>query len=549
LSSLQVPHAAKLPRGYLWRNWVRGYNKGRLEEPSGGQGAPGGQGAWTKAKKGPRSKGKAPQQATAAATAAAAALGGASTSGGAGSSSSSSSQDPLQDIWEMPRRQRQEYTRAWREQLREQWAEELDELLQRVQRLQQEARSLEQGAWEALIGSARVVGCTTTGAALHKQLLQGSNAPRVVMVEEAAEILEAHVLTSLSPRTRHLVMIGDHKQLRPKVECYELSVQVSGRLSGREAEAGVVGHSGCNRSFVCHSWPYVSVSWCVHVHFALYAGLLVCGAAKPTCSNAHGLHQQHRAGKMCTPLPCASESCKNHASRSYLCCGTCWHLVSWQLASVATVFLRHGNIAWVESSVDMPCAFSHTLTAHGTDPLRSNINVLPIVPLQARKGHELNVSLFERLVLAGYPHASLAVQHRMHPEVSALIKHTYPALKDHPKVAAHPPVKGLGSKLVFIDHRHPELQEENGSKAVWGSGVLGTETQSKINRHEVGMSVAVVRFLLQQGYAAGQLVVLTPYLGQLQELNHELSRQNLQVRGKQRMQHICRAAVAWACSR
>lgn len=31
---------------------------------------------------------------------------------------------------------------------------------------------------------------------------------RVVMVEEAAEILEAHVLTSLSPETKHLIMIG-----------------------------------------------------------------------------------------------------------------------------------------------------------------------------------------------------------------------------------------------------------------------------------------------------------------------------------------------------
>jgi len=31
---------------------------------------------------------------------------------------------------------------------------------------------------------------------------------RVVMVEEAGEILEAHVLTSLGPNTQHLIMIG-----------------------------------------------------------------------------------------------------------------------------------------------------------------------------------------------------------------------------------------------------------------------------------------------------------------------------------------------------
>jgi hypothetical protein len=56
--------------------------------------------------------------------------------------------------------------------------------------------------------------------------VQGPSAPRVVMVEEAAEVLEAHVLTSLRDNAQHLIMIGDYKQLRPKVECYELSVQV-----------------------------------------------------------------------------------------------------------------------------------------------------------------------------------------------------------------------------------------------------------------------------------------------------------------------------------
>lgn len=35
-------------------------------------------------------------------------------------------------------------------------------------------------------------------------------AHRVVMVEEAGEILEAHVLTSLGPNTEHLIMIGEH---------------------------------------------------------------------------------------------------------------------------------------------------------------------------------------------------------------------------------------------------------------------------------------------------------------------------------------------------
>jgi superfamily I DNA and/or RNA helicase len=58
---------------------------------------------------------------------------------------------------------------------------------------------------------------TTTGAAKYKDLLAGSVRPGVVLVEEAGELLEAHVLTSLGTEARHLIMIGDHKQLRPKV--------------------------------------------------------------------------------------------------------------------------------------------------------------------------------------------------------------------------------------------------------------------------------------------------------------------------------------------
>lgn len=46
-----------------------------------------------------------------------------------------------------------------------------------------------------------------------------------MIVEEAGEIFESHVLTSLSANIKHVILIGDHKQLRPKTECYELTVE------------------------------------------------------------------------------------------------------------------------------------------------------------------------------------------------------------------------------------------------------------------------------------------------------------------------------------
>ena len=46
--------------------------------------------------------------------------------------------------------------------------------------------------------------------------------PKVVIIEEAAEVLESHIVAALSAGTQHLILIGDHKQLRPKPNEYEL---------------------------------------------------------------------------------------------------------------------------------------------------------------------------------------------------------------------------------------------------------------------------------------------------------------------------------------
>jgi len=45
------------------------------------------------------------------------------------------------------------------------------------------------------------------------------------LVEEAGEILECHILTALTQTVKKLVLIGDHQQLRPKINNYELSVE------------------------------------------------------------------------------------------------------------------------------------------------------------------------------------------------------------------------------------------------------------------------------------------------------------------------------------
>lgn len=54
---------------------------------------------------------------------------------------------------------------------------------------------------------------TTTGAAKYRKVLQKVRPP-LVIVEEAAEVLEAHTVTTLSKACQHLILIGDHQQVR-----------------------------------------------------------------------------------------------------------------------------------------------------------------------------------------------------------------------------------------------------------------------------------------------------------------------------------------------
>ena len=214
-----------------------------------------------------------------------------------------------------------------------------------------------------VIRGKRIIGCTTTAAAKYVQALQ-SISPGVLLVEEAGEILESHILTALGPETKQLILIGDHKQLRPKVH-HDLSVEKG-------------------------------------------------------------------------------------------------------------------------------------------------------------DGFDLNRSLFERLVLNGYPHQVLSQQHRMRPELSAVVRHlTYPDLIDAPSTQGRPCLRGFQDNLMFINHSEPEI--ELPEVPDWRDH---TSTSSKKNMFEAKMTLKCVRYLGQQGYRTDDIVILTPYLGQLRLLLDELGKDN-----------------------
>ncbi|KAG1725642.1 uncharacterized protein EDB91DRAFT_86848 [Suillus paluster] len=203
------------------------------------------------------------------------------------------------DIWGMPLDARRKMLEQWKSEICKTILEEICTLGKNYNECRDQlTREFREGMVTTLMGK-RIIGCTTTGAAKFAQDIRGAK-PDVLLIEEAGEILESHVLTAMGESTSQMILIGDHKQLRPKVNNYKLTVEKG-------------------------------------------------------------------------------------------------------------------------------------------------------------DGFELNRSLFERLVLRGFPHETLTAQHCMHPEISAFIrKLTYPDLTDAAKTQGRDDIRGIQNNFVFIDHTHPK---------------------------------------------------------------------------------------------
>ncbi|KAI4718642.1 hypothetical protein E4T48_05160 [Aureobasidium sp. EXF-10727] len=101
----------------------------------------------------------------------------------------------------------------------------LDAILDRVRHFNQ-LKSTQEAINNELdlrvLDQADVIGVTTSGLARNLNLLRKLSS-KVLLCEEAGEVLESHLLTALLPSIEHAILIGDHLQLRPHVQCYDLS--------------------------------------------------------------------------------------------------------------------------------------------------------------------------------------------------------------------------------------------------------------------------------------------------------------------------------------
>ncbi|CAJ2505937.1 Uu.00g000670.m01.CDS01 [Anthostomella pinea] len=92
-----------------------------------------------------------------------------------------------------------------------------------------------------------VIGITTTALARNIEMLRHVRS-RVVICEEAAEVLEPHIMSALMPGVEHMIQIGDHRQLRPQINNYSLSMEsgsgVAWQLDRSQFERRAVGEPG-----------------------------------------------------------------------------------------------------------------------------------------------------------------------------------------------------------------------------------------------------------------------------------------------------------------
>ncbi|KAI9142789.1 hypothetical protein BKA69DRAFT_1113975 [Paraphysoderma sedebokerense] len=139
---------------------------------------------------------------------------------------------------------------------------------------------------------------------------------------------------------------------------------------------------------------------------------------------------------------------------------------------------------------------------------------------QSGKRFRFDMSLFERLQLPEYkfPLHTLSIQRRMRPEIADLVRNTlYPNLIDNPNTTEYPSVPGIKGNVVFFHHQN---REDKGSKKA-----RFVSMKSHSNDFEVKMIVGLLKYVLNQGYKSDDVVILTPYVGQLIKIRDALKKE------------------------
>ena len=128
------------------------------------------------------------------------------------------------NVYSVSTHDRKRLVAHWVEDLRDEKSNELFDEVKAAEKAQQETINVYDEVDRRILQTADVIGVTTSGLAKRIAVLQHVNC-KVVICEEAGEVMEPHMLSALLPSVEHFIQIGDHQQLRPQINNYDLSLE------------------------------------------------------------------------------------------------------------------------------------------------------------------------------------------------------------------------------------------------------------------------------------------------------------------------------------
>lgn len=113
---------------------------------------------------------------------------------------------------------------SWTEEIRGDATDQLFELVKEAEDLHRQLDNIHDEVVRRVLQTADVIGVTTTGLARRISVLRRVRS-KVIICEEAGEVMEPHMISALLLNVEHFIQIGDHQQLRPQINNYGLSLE------------------------------------------------------------------------------------------------------------------------------------------------------------------------------------------------------------------------------------------------------------------------------------------------------------------------------------
>jgi len=120
--------------------------------------------------------------------------------------------------------ERRRLIKFWVQEIQTNKTDELFELLKDSHSLHANLDDIHDEVDRRVLQTADVIGVTTTGLAKRISVLQHVRS-KVIICEEAGEVMEPHMISALLPSVEHFIQIGDHQQLRPQINNHGLSLE------------------------------------------------------------------------------------------------------------------------------------------------------------------------------------------------------------------------------------------------------------------------------------------------------------------------------------